>query len=81
MIGKILGGVAGAKAAKGSRGVGKPRGALMGMASVALLRRMSLPVLVAAAAGGYVLKKRNDKRASEQAKRKSFETPPAGAAA
>ena len=76
MIGKILGGIAGAKAAKGSRDVGGAKGALMGAASVGLLRRMSIPALLAIGAGGYAYKKWSDRREAARAKRKTFETPP-----
>jgi hypothetical protein len=40
-----------------------------------------LPTLVAVTVGGFALKKWKDKRNKAAAKRKSFETPPAGAAA
>lgn len=76
MLGKILGAFAGAKAAEHTKGVGGTGGALLGVAAVSLLKRLSLPGLIAVTAGGYAFKKWSDK----QAKRKSFETPPAGAA-
>ena len=62
MLGKIIGGVIGAKAAKHSRGVNEPGGALMGVASVALARRFGLPGILAAAAGGYALKRYSERR-------------------
>jgi hypothetical protein len=62
MLGKILGGLLGAKAAKNRRGVSEPGGALMGVASVALARRFGIPGILAAAAGGYALKKYGDRR-------------------
>ncbi|MGX7951544.1 hypothetical protein ACWPM1_03165 [Tsuneonella sp. HG249] len=62
MLGKIIGGVIGAKAAKHSRGVNEPGGALMGVASVALARRFGLPGILAAAVGGYALKRYNERR-------------------
>ena len=62
MLGKIIGGVIGAKAAKHSRGVNEPGGALMGVTSVALARRFGLPGILAAAAGGYALKRYSERR-------------------
>jgi hypothetical protein len=62
MLGKIIGGIVGAKAAKHTRGVDQPGGALMGVASVALARRFGLPGIIAAAAGGYALKRYNERR-------------------
>lgn len=64
MLGKILGGIVGAKAAKRRRGVSEPGGALMGVASVALARRLGIPGLLAAAAGGYAFKKYSDRRSA-----------------
>ena len=61
MIGKLLAGMAGAKAAKGA-GAGGASGALLGVAGATLLRRLSFPALIALTAGGYALKKWNDKR-------------------
>ena len=61
MIGKILAGVAGAKAAKDSGGSGAG-GALLGVAGMTLLRRLSVPALIALTAGGYALKRWSDKR-------------------
>ncbi len=61
MIGKLLAGVAGAKAAKDA-GAGGASGALLGVAGATLLRRLSFPALIALTAGGYALKKWNDKR-------------------
>jgi hypothetical protein len=46
-----------------------------------VIRRASLPGLIAFTVGGYALKKWKDKRDKAQARRKAFETPPAGAAA
>lgn len=61
MIGKILAGLAGARAAKGS-GASGAGGAMLGVAGVTLLRRLSVPALIALTAGGYALKKWNGKR-------------------
>lgn len=81
MIGKIFGAVAGAKMAQHSRNVGGTGGALLGAAAVPLIRRMSLPAMLVLGAGGYAYKKWSDRREAEQAKRKSFETPPGAARA
>ena len=62
MIGKLIGAWAGAKAVKQTRGRGGSRGALMGAAAVAMARRYGPVGMMAAAAGGYALKRYNDKR-------------------
>ncbi|MBB4858296.1 hypothetical protein HNO88_001615 [Novosphingobium chloroacetimidivorans] len=62
MLGKIIGGIIGARAARGTRGVDEPGGAIMGVAAVALARRFGLPGMIAAAAGGYALKRYNERR-------------------
>lgn len=62
MLGKIIGGVLGAKAARKRGGVDEPGGAIMGVAAVALARRFGLPGMIAAAAGGYALKRYNEKK-------------------
>lgn len=80
MLGKILGAFAGKKAAEHSGAIGGAGGAVLGAAGATLLKRASLPTLLAVTAGGYALKKWKDKRDKAAAKRKSFETPPAGAA-
>jgi hypothetical protein len=61
MIGKILAGVAGARAAKTSGGSGAG-GALLGVAGATLLRRLSIPAMIALAAGGYAVKKWTGRR-------------------
>jgi hypothetical protein len=65
MLGKILAAVAGARAAKGAGGSGAG-GALLGVAGATVLRRMSVPALIAVTAGGYALKKWSDKRAAPE---------------
>lgn len=62
MIGKIIGAVAGAKAADRVRGIGSPGGALLGVGAATLLRRLSPLGLIAAVAGGYAFKRYTDKR-------------------
>lgn len=70
MLGKIIGGIVGAKAAKHRRGVSEPGGALMGVASVALARRFGLPGMLIAAAGGYALKRYTDRQNRRQTSRR-----------
>jgi hypothetical protein len=81
MLGKILGGLAGMQAAKHTDKIGGAGGALLGAAAGSIIRRASIPGLIALTAGGYALKKWNDKRDKARAKRKSFETPPRSSAA
>ena len=76
MLGKILGGVLGARAAEHTK-MGGAGGAILGAVTGSVIRRASIPGLIALTVGGYALKKWNDNRA----KRKSFETPPSSAAA
>ena len=74
MIGKIIGGFAGAKMAEKTANVGGAGGALLGAASVAVVRRLSLPALIALGAGGYAYKKyseRKTKTAEESARDKA----------
>lgn len=63
MIGKIIGAYAGDKLAKKTSGIGGAGGAALGVIAASVLRRMSLPAMIALGAGGYVAKKlyeRND---------------------
>lgn len=76
MFGKLIGAVAGAQAAKHTAKIGGTGGAMLGAMAVPLVRRMSIPALLAIGAGGYAWKKWSDRRAAENEKRKSFETPP-----
>lgn len=63
MLGKIIGGYMGAKAAKNARGgVDAKGGAVLGMAAMAITRRFGLPGFIAASAGGYALKRYNEKK-------------------
>jgi hypothetical protein len=62
MIGKIIGAAVGAKAAEHARGVNGPGGALLGVAAVTVARRMGPLGWIAAAAGGYALKKFTERR-------------------
>ena len=69
MIGKIIGAAVGKKAADHMRGVSGTTGALLGAAAPVLLRRLSLPTMLAVAAGGYAFKRYKDKQERRAAKR------------
>lgn len=62
MIGKLIGAFVGDKIAKQTSGVSGASGAVMGVAATTLLRRMSLPAILAIGAGGYLAKKAVDKQ-------------------
>lgn len=62
MFGKLIGAYAGARSAKGTRGVDQPGGAVIGIAAVAIARRFGIPGMIAAAVGGYALKRYNERR-------------------
>lgn len=62
MIGKIIGAIAGEKIARHVRGIDGTGGALLGVGAATLLRRLGPVGLVAAAAGGYALKRYVEKR-------------------
>jgi hypothetical protein len=81
MLGKILGAIAGKRAAERTDKVGGMSGAVLGAVAGSVIRRASIPGLIAFTVGGYALKKYKDKRDREAAKRKSFETPPRPSAA
>jgi len=68
MIGKIIGGALGAKAADHMRGVGGTGGALLGIGAATLAKRLSLPAMLALAVGGYALKRYKDKQDKRSAK-------------
>ena len=57
MIGKAIGAFVGDKLAKQTGGVGGAGGAVMGVVAASVLRRMSLPAILALGAGGYIAKK------------------------
>lgn len=66
MIGKVIGAFVGDKLAKQTSGMGGASGAALGVVAAAVLRRMSLPAMLALGAGGYVAKKMFDKREAEK---------------
>ena len=67
MIGKIIGAFVGDKLAKQSSSVGGASGAALGVVASTVLRRMSLPAMVALGVGGYFAKKAFDKKQAEEA--------------
>jgi hypothetical protein len=62
MLKKIIGAAIGAKLAKNSPAVGGATGAALGAAVPWVLGRLSLPGMIALAAGGYVAKRYMDSR-------------------
>lgn len=65
MIGKIIGASLGAKAAQNTKNIGGPMGAAIGAAAPFILRRLSIPAMLAIAAGGYAYKKYSEKNDAE----------------
>jgi uncharacterized membrane protein len=65
MIGKVIGAFVGDRIAKQTKGVGGATGAALGVVATTVLRRMSLPAMLALGAGGYVAKKVLDKKSEE----------------
>lgn len=66
MIGKILGAVAGQKAAQRVSGVNGPAGALLGAGAVTVARRLGPAGLILAGLGGYAFKRYRDKTRREK---------------
>ena len=62
MISKIIGAAAGAKVAKQASGIGGATGAAIGAAAPFILKRLSIPGMIALGVGGYVAKRVMDKR-------------------
>lgn len=67
MIGKIIGAYVGDKIARQTHTVGGPAGAALGVVATTILRRMSLPAMIALGAGGYVAKRFFDQKEREGA--------------
>lgn len=63
MIGKIIGAIAGSKAAESTSAIGGTTGAILGVGAATMARRMSLPALAAITIGGYLWKRHQDKKA------------------
>lgn len=62
MIGKIIGAFVGDKLAKRTGAVNGAGGAALGVLATTVLRRMSLPAMVALGVGGYAAKKYLDRQ-------------------
>ncbi|MAQ28759.1 MAG: hypothetical protein CL950_01995 [Erythrobacter sp.] len=62
MIGKVIGAFVGDRLAKQTGGIGGASGAALGVVATTVLRRMSLPAMLALGVGGYVAKRVLDKR-------------------
>lgn len=61
MIGKVIGAFVGDKLAKQTRGLNGASGAALGVIATTVLRRMSLPAMLAIAAGGFAAKKLSER--------------------
>lgn len=68
MIGKIIGAIAGAQAAKATRRIDGTTGAVLGAIAVPLVRRIKFVPLLALGAAGYGLKKLADRSAEAKTK-------------
>jgi hypothetical protein len=62
MIGKIIGAIAGERLARHVGGVNQTGGALLGALAIPLARRLGPVGMIAAAAGGYALKRHYEKQ-------------------
>lgn len=62
MLGKLIGAIAGRRVSRHVSGVSGPGGAVLGMAAATLMRRMGPAGLVAAAVGGWALKRHFEKQ-------------------
>ncbi|TDW63054.1 hypothetical protein EDF57_1066 [Novosphingobium sp. PhB55] len=66
MIGKVIGAIAGKRVSSDVSGVGGTGGALLGVGAATILRRLGPVGMVAAAVGGYALKKHLEKREADR---------------
>lgn len=62
MIGKMIGAFVGEKVARQTDGIGGATGAVLGVVAATVLRRMSLPGILAVGAGAYLYKKYSDRQ-------------------
>lgn len=62
MLGKLIGAVVGERVSRHVSGINGPGGALLGVGTAALLRRLGPLGMIAALAGGYFVKKHFDKQ-------------------
>lgn len=67
MFGKIIGAVAGERAARHFNGINGPVGAALGAGAATVVRRMGPFGLLAVVVGGYALKRYRDKRERDTA--------------
>jgi len=67
MIRKVIGAFVGDRLAKQTSAIGGASGAALGVVATTVLRRISLPAMVALGVGGYVAKKVLDKKHAEEA--------------
>ena len=67
MIGKIIGAALGGKLAKETRGMDGTTGVVLGAIAPMVLRRLSLPGMIALGVGGYVAKKLFDDKDAKTA--------------
>ena len=72
MIGKLIGAIAGERAARQFHGINGTGGALLGAGAAAVIRRLGPLGLAVAAAGGYALKRRYEKKQRAGEVRSSF---------
>lgn len=67
MIGRVLGAYMGDKLARNISGIAGPTGAAIGVLAPTLLRRLSLPGMIALGAGGYIAKRFFEQKDREDA--------------
>jgi hypothetical protein len=60
MIDKVLGAIAGAKVAESSKDLGAVQGSLLGLAASVAVRKLTLPSMLAIAAGANLAKLHTD---------------------
>lgn len=66
MIGKVIGAALGAEASKFTTSMGGPTGAVLGVLATPLVRRLSIPGMVALGVVGYFAKKYFDRRNAQK---------------
>lgn len=67
MLGKLVGAIAGRRVSRHISGINGPSGAVLGVAAATLMRRMGPVGLVAAAVGGWALKRHFEKQEAANA--------------
>ncbi|GMM93443.1 hypothetical protein [Qipengyuania sp. MTN3-11] len=76
MIGKVIGAFVGDRLAKQTGGINGATGAALGVVATTLVRRLSLPAMLAIGAGGYLAKKLADKQSADNSSRSDGSQPP-----